>query len=120
MTEKSITQRLIDGAWKEGGITLPLKIGSIPEKGYVIGMNNLYIGTMTLENYDVKDINNKVIDYINNNYCDAIGSWYNPDTKLLYIDVVAIYNDLDISLQVARERKQLSIYSLANKKVINL
>ena len=116
MKDKTLTEKLIDGAYLDGGITIPLKIENLPEVGYVVGNHNLYTGTIALEQSDIIKLNNVITDYVNKHYCDAVGSWVDGDT--LYIDIVSIYNNVDIALRIARELGEIAIYSLTSKKSI--
>ena len=120
MREKLLAEKLIDSAVLNGGETIPVGISAIPKKGYIVSVHNVYTGKSSLEHREVKKIDNDIKTYFINTYTEAVGSWIDTYNGLLYIDIVTIYNSLDVALLVTRENQELAIYDIASGQSINV
>lgn len=49
-----------------------------------------------------------------------IGTWYNTENGMIYLDVSIPFEDKKEALQFASDNQQLAIYDIKNDKTINL
>jgi hypothetical protein len=85
------------------------------KEGYVVGG---FVPSLELRPGNVIDDVEKIAEWLDNNYSVSYGSWV--DDGVYYFDAIDIYNSLDVALEVARENKQLAIWSLSNESEIRL
>lgn len=112
-----IKQNLLDLISSNGGFTIDLKTGIIPDTGFCVAL----AGFELIVQID-SDMDKILTNYIANNKSKLLndtyyfGAWKN-DNKI-YLDIIIIVKNLEIALRLAKINKQIAIYNLDNQKEI--
>ena len=97
--------------------------GVEPRCGYMVGGIVQPLVYQNTASVNVHEVSSWIKAYINANNSDKnifFGIWRNPENNQVFIDVSQQISDLDLALEVARNRGEIAIYDIANKCDIRL
>lgn len=107
----AIAERLWRGALSDGGTSVPQ-----PTTGYAVGGR---VPSLELERWRDSDAAREAVETFvrehDNESGTVLGSWVDPATDTLYLDVCDVLADKRAALALARERGELAIWDYATR-----
>jgi hypothetical protein len=85
--------------------------------GYAVGMTPRQ---HRVERDDVSGFYRVILDVIREFNPYYVGTWVNPDDGLIYIDPIAILDDLEDAIALGVENNQIAIFNLDTMEEIRL
>jgi hypothetical protein len=114
MKSKTITEKLNDKLWLDGGFSVNTN-GQTPTTGYMVGKQKIYKGHAlpSREAYEHGFRSLKTPS-------EYLGGWYDERSKIYYLDLCDCFATRDFAERVAREREELAIYDIESDEEIRI
>lgn len=110
----TLAQQILNKACSKSNFTFDLTNN---KNRYIVSCNNLFTGINPSLQFDlISTISNS----INLRKFDSLGGWFDPKTKIYYLDTNLHFQDLKIALLFAKENKQIAIFDQKTKTTIYL
>jgi len=111
---QGIANQLYSQLGINGGVTINIETGAVVDKGFAVGIINGPVYE-NLQDVNVGEILGFLHDYQEEGY---VGSWQNPETGIIYIDISEVYETKEEAAIVALLTTESAIYDIEKGETI--
>lgn len=116
-----LTQSVLDRVKANGGLSVNMKDGSEPSKGYMVASPVKKAPIVDADDFYDPVKGRKILgDFVKANKKDLgtgkkfLGLWHNKEDNKVYLDVSENVQDRDTAVRLGRQRNQISIWDVVN------
>ena len=111
---------IIEHTAMNGGASINMATGKVPDAGFMVSRAGSEIITeMPLIREHLERFVQAYQDELDNSDT-YLGTWIDPDTGLVYLDISDNLDNLDTAVALGVEREQLAIYAVEQGETIRL
>ena len=116
----STIDEIIEHTAMNGGASINMATGKVPDAGYMVSrVGSEVITEAPLTREVVEGFTQAYQDELDNSDT-YLGTWVDPDTGLVYLDISDNLDNLDTAVALGAEREQLAIYAVEQGETIRL
>ena len=120
MRDMSTIDEIIEHTAKNGGASINMATGKVPTAGYMVSRAGSEIITeMPLMREHLEQFTQAYQDELDNPDT-YLGTWIDPETGLVYLDISDNLDNLDTAVTLGAERAQLAIYAVEQGETVRL
>ena len=123
--EPEVVRSVLDRVKENGGLSVSLKDGSEPTKGYMVAKGKKYAAIVKADDFFDETKGAEILSsYMKQHKADLatgknyLGLWHNTEDGQVYLDVSENIMDEEEATSRGRERDQISIWDVANFKEV--
>ena len=116
----STIEEIIEHTANNGGASINMATGNVPATGYMVSRAGSEIIT---ELPMMRDHLERFVQAYHeelDNTDTYLGTWLDPETGLVYLDISDNLDNLDTAVALGAERAQLAIYAVEQEETIRL
>ena len=117
MRDMSTIEEIIEHTANNGGASINMATGTTPDSGYMVSRaGSELITEMPL----IREHLERFVQAYQDELDTYLGTWIDPDTGLVYLDISDNLDSLDTARDMGIAREQLAIYAVEQGETIRL
>ena len=116
----STIEEIIEHTTNNGGASINMATGKVPATGYMVSRAGSEIITELPMMRDHLERFAQAYQEELDNPDTYLGTWLDPETGLVYLDISDNLDNLDTAVALGAERAQLAIYAVEQEETIRL
>ena len=117
MRDMSTIEEIIEHTANNGGASINMATGNVPDTGYMVSRAGSEIIT---ELPMMRDHLERFVQAYQDELDTYLGTWLDPETGLVYLDISDNLDNLDTAVALGAERAQLAIYAVEQEETIRV
>ena len=118
-TINDIMDKVLESVATTGGASINLAAGTTPNSGYMVSRAG---SERVVEQLTRAEVESYITDHQEelDNSDTYLGTWADPDTGLVYLDISDKLDNLYTAIRAGVEREQLAVYAVEQEETIRL